>query len=91
MEKVNLEKIEKALKSLPEHIRDKLFSWARLVERSGIREARKVASYHDEPLKGARIGQRSIRLSRSYRAIYIEEREGFINIIVVQEVNKHDY
>ena len=29
-----------------------------------------VPGYHDEPLKGHRAGQRSIRLSRAYRAIY---------------------
>lgn len=91
VEKVNLEKVEKKLRNLPEHIRIKLHSWVRLVERSGIKEARKVAGYHDEPLKGNRHGQRSVRLSRSYRAIYIEENDDAITVIVVLEVNKHDY
>lgn len=91
MEKVNLERIEKRLWSLPENIREKFFSWVRLVERAGIREVRKVAGYHDEKLKGVRYGQRSVRLSKSYRVIYIEEHDGLINIIVVLEVNKHDY
>ncbi len=45
--------------------------------------------YHDEPLKGQRIGQRSIRLSKSYRAIYIEHNDDII--IEVIEVNKHEY
>ena len=91
MDIVNLEGIEKSLSKLPLNICDKLFSWARLVERSGIREVRKVPGYHDELLKGDRNGQRSVRLSRSYRAIYIEEDDGLINIIEVLEVNKHDY
>ncbi len=41
----------------------------------GLSEVRKVPGYHDEPLKGQRKGQRSIRLSRSYRAIYVIEEE----------------
>jgi proteic killer suppression protein len=45
--------------------------------------------YHDEPLKGDRLGQRSIRLSRSYRLIYIESQE--LGVVKVVEVNKHEY
>ncbi|MDH4468796.1 MAG: hypothetical protein QE271_12125 [Bacteriovoracaceae bacterium] len=52
---------------------------------------RKIPGFHDEPLKGNRIGQRSIRLSKSYRAIYEERSKGTFNIIDVVEVNKHDY
>ena len=57
----------------------------------GIREIRKRKGYHDEPLKGKRKGQRSIRLSRAWRAIYIEEKDGIINLIIVEEVTHHDY
>ena len=48
---------------------------------------------HDELLTGERKGQRSIRLSKAYRAFYIEYDilEGNINIIEVTEVNKHEY
>ncbi|MBW1759830.1 MAG: hypothetical protein JRI88_05880 [Deltaproteobacteria bacterium] len=42
-----------------------------------------------EPLKGKRFGQRSVRLSKAYRAIYIEKQESII--IEVIEVSKHDY
>ena len=52
---------------------------------------RKNKGYHDESLKGKRKGQRSVRLSRSWRAIYREEKEGTINLIIVEEVTKHDY
>lgn len=45
--------------------------------------------YHDEPLHGDRRGQRSVRLNRSYRAIYIELEEG--QRLLVVEVNKHGY
>ncbi len=50
----------------------------------------KIKGYHDEPLKGKRKGQRSIRLSKSYRAIYtIKKNE--IEFVSIEEVNKHDY
>lgn len=46
---------------------------------------------HDEPLKGKRQGQRSIRLNKAYRAIYIINKEGVIHFVEVEEVNKHEY
>jgi len=51
---------------------------------------RKIPGYHDEPLKGDRAGQRSIRLSRAYRAIY-EIRKDVAQLVSVEEVSKHDY
>jgi proteic killer suppression protein len=48
-----------------------VLGWVNDVESAGLSEVRKVLGYHDEPLKGNRVGQRSIRLSKSYRAIYI--------------------
>ena len=65
--------------------------WALLVEDMGIAEVRKIKGYHDEPLSGDREGQRSVRLSKSYRLFYIEKPDGEINIISVLEINKHDY
>ena len=62
-----------------------------VVERVGVSEVRKLSGYHDEPLKGTRKGQRSIRLNRAYRAIYIEYADGKIQIIEVIEVSKHEY
>lgn len=91
MEIVNLIRVEKSLWGLPKNIRKKLQAWVRDVEQLGIREVRKIPGYHDELLKGTRYGQRSVRLSRSYRIIYIEERDGLVNIIEVLEVNNHDY
>ena len=52
---------------------------------------RKIPGFHDEPLKGNRKGQRSIRLSKAYRAIYIIGQQGNIEIAEIIEVNKHDY
>ena len=80
---------EKQLTKLPLYIREALRYWAETVERHGILEVRKLKGYHDEPLKGERKGQRSIRLNKAYRAIYIES-DGGIEICVI-EVNKHEY
>lgn len=60
------------------------------IELQGLEEVRKVPGYHDEPLKGKRAGQRSIRLNRSYRAIY-EIKEEQVEFVSVREVGKHDY
>ena len=76
------------LEKVPKRIAKKFKSWAEAVEYHGIRVVRKTKSYHDEPLQGNRFGQRSIRLNRSYRAIYIEKTTG---LIAVLEVNKHVY
>ena len=62
-----------------------------MVEEGGIRETRMHKGFHDEPLKGKRSGQRSIRLNRAYRAIYREQASGEIELIEVLEVNKHEY
>lgn len=65
--------------------------WVDDVSNRGIREVRKIPGYHDEPLKGKRLGQRSIRLSKAYRAVYILDDLNNIAIIKVTEVNKHEY
>lgn len=91
MEKVIFDEVQKQLKKLPDYVVDKLLAWARSVELKGLREVRKISGYHDEPLKGLRQGQRSIRLTKSYRAIYVEEHDGFVNLIIVEEVSKHEY
>lgn len=82
---------ERDLIKVPLHIAEKFQTWLDLVENEGLRESRKIKSYHDEPLKGKRKGQRSIRLSKAYRAIYVEKDNGKIEFIEVREVNKHDY
>lgn len=61
------------------------------VERDGLHEVRKVPGYHDEPLKGSRQGQRSLRLSRAYRAIYAIRSEGSTEFVSIEEVSKHEY
>lgn len=56
----------------------------------GIQETMKIKGFHDEPLKGKRAGQRSIRLNKFYRAIYII-KDNHITLLTVLEVNKHEY
>lgn len=91
MEKVVLDKVHRHLKRLPVHIVRNIQRWAFQVEMIGISEVRKVTGYHDEPLSGKRKGQRSIRLSKHYRLIYVELEGNHIKLISVEEVNKHDY
>ncbi len=60
------------------------------VELDGLEAGRSVRGYHDEALKGKRSGQRSIRLSLSYRAIY-EIKRSTIEFVSIEEVSKHRY
>lgn len=79
------------LLKVPFYIARKLQSWIDSIEKEGLNDTRKIPGYHDEPLKGQRSGQRSIRLSKAYRAIYIIDKDGNVEVVKVLEVNKHDY
>lgn len=81
---------KKQLKLIPDHIYRKYLYWIDLLDTVGLKEARKYKGFHDEPLRGKRKGQRSVRLSKAYRAIYQEVDSGF-EVIEIIEVNKHDY
>ena len=81
----------KQLRKVPRHVVDKLLGWVRLVEQEGLPDARRIPGYHDEPLRGQRAGQRSVRLSKAYRAIYRIDDRGAVEVVVVEEVSKHDY
>ena len=87
--------VKKELRKAPEHIVVNFQTWVALVEEKGLDAIRKVPGFHDEPLKGKRKGQRSIRLSRSWRAIYtIESDENgyqIVKFVLVREVSKHEY
>ena len=84
-------KFEKQLKRLPIIIKDAVLIWINTVENLGLREVRKIKGYHDEPLKGTRTGQRSVRLNKAYRLFYSEDDSGTIHLIVIEEVNEHEY
>jgi proteic killer suppression protein len=82
---------QRSLRRTPQHIADKLLAWAELVSTYGLEEARKVPGYHDEPLRGMRRGQRSVRLSKGYRPVYTLRSDAGGVLAVVEEVTKHDY
>ena len=82
---------DKDLKRCPLTIRQKLFVWAASVESRGLEEVRRQPGWHDEPLKGQRHGQRSIRLNRQWRAIYVVLKDGTIEFCELREVTPHDY
>ncbi len=91
MDRVDLSMISKVMGKIPIEVRLKLWRWIKSVQTQGLEETRKISGYHDEPLKGQRIGQRSIRLTKAYRAIYTLYFDGSIRIVFIQEVHKHDY
>ncbi|WP_409478129.1 type II toxin-antitoxin system RelE family toxin [Pseudobdellovibrio sp. HCB154] len=84
-------RVEKQLDRLPVNITEKFYDWINAVALMGIAQVRKRPGLHDEPLAGARQGQRSVRLNRAYRIIYIETENGEFKVIQVIEVNKHEY
>lgn len=82
--------VKKNLHNIPLPIKKKLFTWVAAVEERGLYEVRKIPGYHDEPLKGDREGQRSIRLNKKWRAIYrIMNKK--IQFLLIEEVTPHDY
>lgn len=82
---------QRDVRKAPVQIRRKLALWVTSVETVGIETVRKVPGYHDEPLQGQRAGQRSIRLSRQWRAIYVTLNDGQVEFVEIQEVNPHAY
>jgi proteic killer suppression protein len=86
---------ERDLRRVPKHVVVKLMGWVAAVEDQGLEEVRRIPGYHDEPLHGDREGQRSIRLSQSYRAFYVlrgrSDGRQTVEFASVEEVNKHDY
>ena len=81
----------KDLEKVPVHIALKLRVWIDCIVNFGLSATRKIIGYHDEPLHGDRLGIRSIRLNKAYRAIYMVEKDNSINVIKILEVTKHEY
>ncbi len=81
----------KRLKKAPLYLQEKFRAWIFAVSKSGVDEVRKQSGWHDEPLLGSRKGQRSIRLNKQWRAIYIIKNDGSIEFIEVMEVTPHEY
>ena len=85
------EAAQKKIKKLPIQVQRKLRLWIKQVEMIGLDNVRKIKGYHDEPLKGVRRGQRSIRLNIAYRALYTEITKHKIEGAEVFDINKHKY
>jgi proteic killer suppression protein len=83
-------RVSKQMRQAPHYITEKLLGWAREVEIFGMQAVRRHKSYHDEPLKGPRVGERSIRLNKQWRAIYCEKTNGSA-LIYILEMTPHDY
>lgn len=82
---------EKQLAKVPKIIRQKFALWVQLLKADGLDLTRLNKGLHDEPLRGKRKHQRSVRLSRAYRAFYELTEKKTLQIVAVVEVNKHEY
>ena len=83
---------KKGLKKAPKNVQNKFYQWVKLVEKIGAPAVKKIKGFHDEPLKGMRKGQRSIRLNKAWRAIYIESSKSeTLTFLFVEEVTHHEY
>lgn len=83
--------VNKDLDCLPEFIQQKFRAWVVAVERDGMPAVRQLKGFHDEPLRGSRVGQRSSAFEQILSGYYVETKDGQIHIAQVLEVNKHDY
>lgn len=81
----------KDLKRTPIYLQEKFRAWIIAVNHVGLEETRKRPGWHDEPLLGDRKGQRSIRLNKQWRAIYLIKDNGTIEFVEVMEVMPHEY
>lgn len=82
---------ERDLERVPGHIAYKLRGWIDAIEYEGLETVRRIPGYHDEPLKGAWRGYRSVRLSKAYRAIYRITSDQGLELAYVEEVTRHEY
>lgn len=81
---------EKQILKLPIYIQEAVRTWVLQIDLEGIERVRKIPGYRDKALSGLRLGQRCVRLNRAYRLFY-EVIENDITVILIVEVNKHDY
>lgn len=84
-------KSQDELATCPSYIVRKFMYWVGLIEMYGLRATQQIKGFHDEPLKGKRAGQRSVRLNHAYRVIYVIDRDGASEMVEVCEVTKHAY
>lgn len=89
---VTLTKLALALvKKAPKQAARKLQRWVESVKLVGLLETREVPGYDDHALKGDRKGQRAIRLTKQWRAVYTVQKDGSVQFARVEEVHPHKY
>ena len=81
--------IAKTCKKLPAKVVKKYELWKDIVFRHGPGKLREFPGFHDEKLKGNRVGQRSSRLTLQYRVIYKVKKER-VTVSVI-DINAHKY
>jgi len=81
--------IRKCCAHAPVDVVRKYELWKAIVFRHGPDKLREFPGFHDEKLKGNRLGQRSSRLSLQYSVIYTVQRD--IVTVVVLEITPHKY
>ena len=91
MTRIDISKVRKRLRKVPVEVRVKFQQWVLFMESNGLLEAQKFPGFRDHSLKGDRKGQRSVYLTKKWRAIYTINKDGRINLIIVEEVMPHDY
>lgn len=82
-------RVLKTLDKLPKEIQAGYADWRDVVSLEGFSGLRLIKGFHFEKLRGSRQGQYSCRLNKGYRVIF--ERDSDRIIIIVLEVNKHEY
>jgi proteic killer suppression protein len=80
---------QKGFASAPPQVKAKLNQWISDVRKDGLSVVRQAPTYRDEPLKGQRQGEHSIRLNHQWRAIYKVEHNRLT--LTLLEVTPHDY
>jgi len=81
--------IARTCTKLPARVVKKYELWKDIVFRHGPDKLREFPGFHDEKLKGDRVGQRSSRLSLQCRVICKVEKE--IVTVSVIDINAHKY
>ena len=88
MDFLTTKQFKKDITKAPKQVVTKFQEWATAVELLGLAETRKRPSFHDEPLTGKRLGQRSVRLNQQWRLIYCEHSKTLIDL---EELTPHAY
>ena len=76
-------------RKLPPAVVKKYELWKNLIFRHGPDKLREFPGFHDEKLKGTRVGERSSRLRLQYRVIYKVEKQS-VSVFVL-EITPYDY